>query len=449
MLWYSIAKEKPMRLISTRHKAEEVNFKEALFQGLSPDGGLYHPLEEKSIRELFRSLPSDCSFREIAERVSNLWLRDEWDGDALQRLIHRAFDFAPELRALGNGIFILELFHGPSSAFKDYGASFLAACMEEVLEEKQRHAVILVATSGDTGSAVARAFYKKKNIDVVILYPSGRVSVLQEKQLTTLDQNIFALEVRGSFDDCQRMVKEAFQDAELGKKMTLTSANSINIGRLFPQSFYYVDGAVRLKHSLGDGLVFCVPSGNFGNLTAGVYAWKWGLPVSEFIAATNINDVVPEYLKTSVYTPRPSVLTLSNAMDVGNPSNFERLKAIFKNNYSAMAMTIKGEVVGDDETKLAIRDVYKEKGVFLDPHTAVGYVAAQRYLSNPDNRGKKVIVLATAHPAKFTEIVEEATGKKPPMPKNLKKALVLPKKSVLIDNSLAALKEFLLRQFNS
>ena len=344
---------------------------------------------------------------------------------------------------------MLELFHGPSHAFKDFGACFLAACMEEVLKEKKQHAVVLVATSGDTGSAVARAFHRKKNIDVVILYPSGRVSALQEKQLTTLDGNIAALEVQGSFDDCQRMVKEAFQDRSLAEKLTLTSANSINIGRLFPQSFYYIDGALRLHEHNAERVVFCVPSGNFGNLTAGVYAWKWGLPVSEFIAATNANDVVPEYLKTAVYTPRASVHTLSNAMDVGSPSNFERLMAIFHNKHSAMAQLIKGEVVSDEETKRAMREVHASKGVFLDPHTAVGVVAARRCLADPANRGRKVVVLATAHPAKFTEIVEEATGKKPVLPPGLKKAMSLPKKSVLVENTLDALKDFLGKHFGA
>ncbi|MBN2353347.1 MAG: threonine synthase [Spirochaetales bacterium] len=436
-----------MKLISTRHQSPEVDFKEALFQGLAPDGGLYRPAEDKSILDLFRGFKPTVPFNEIAEKVSNLWLRDEWDNASVTRIVERAFDFAPELRALGGGVFVLELFHGPSSAFKDFGACFLASCMEEVLKEKKRHAVVLVATSGDTGSAVARAFYKKKNIDVVILYPSGRVSAPQEKQLTTLDGNIAALEVKGSFDDCQRMVKEAFRDPELVEKLTLTSANSINIGRLFPQSFYYIDGAARLHESNAECVVFCVPSGNFGNLTAGVYAWKWGLPVGEFIAATNVNDVVPEYLKTSAFTPRPSVQTLSNAMDVGNPSNFERLTAVFKGNHRAMVQVIKGQVVTDEETKAAMREVYAAKDVFLDPHTAVGYVAARRYLAEPVNHGRKVIVLATAHPAKFLEIVEEATGKKPHLPSNLKKALSLPKKSVLVENTLDALKEFLGKHF--
>jgi threonine synthase len=436
-----------MRLISTRNNSPEVDFKDALFKGLAPDGGLYHPQEDKSIAELFHSLRPSCAFNDIAEKICNLWLRDEWDHEAVNRIVRRAFTFAPELRALGDGIYILELFHGPSCAFKDFGAGFLSSCMEEVLKEKKKHAVVLVATSGDTGSAVAKAFHKKKNIDVVILYPSGRVSQLQEKQLTTLDGNVIALEVQGSFDDCQRMVKEAFQDRELEAKLTLTSANSINIGRLFPQSFYYIDGALRLQESNNERTVYCVPSGNFGNLTAGVYAWKWGLPVGEFIAATNINDVVPEYLKTAAFTPRPSVHTLSNAMDVGNPSNFERLSAVFKNNHSAMAQTIKAEVVTDEDTKTEMGAVYREKGMFLDPHTAVGVVAAKRYLAESRNHGRRVIVLATAHPAKFMETVEEATGRKPVLPPALKKALRLEKKSVVVDNKLAALKDFLHAHF--
>jgi len=435
-----------MRLMSTRGQVKEIGFQEALFQGLAPDGGLYHPVEVKDARAIFERLKPTASFNEVAEELAKLWLLDEWEETSLKRIVERAFSFSPQLKEVGDYIYLLELFTGPSLAFKDFGACFLAACMEEILASRNRKAIILVATSGDTGSAVARAFYGKKNIDVVILYPSGRVSFLQEKQLTTVGGNVFTLEVKGSFDDCQRMVKEAFIDDELKSSLTLTSANSINIGRLFPQAFYYIYGFLPFKGQVPD-VVFCVPSGNFGNLTAGVYAWCWGLPVSQFIAATNINDVVPQYLKTAVYQPRPSLQTLSNAMDVGNPSNFERLLAIFNNKHQAMADLLWGEVVTDSETRKTISEVYHSHKVFLDPHTAVGYLAAKRYLAKHQHRPPIVIVLATAHPAKFSEIVEEVTGTKPPLPPALAEALALPKRSLMIDNNLAALKDFLLKRF--
>lgn len=435
-----------MRLISTRGQAKETSFQEALFQGLAPDGGLYHPVAIKDVRTILERLQPTATFNEVAEELAKLWLLDEWEATSLKKIVERAFNFSPQLKELDDQICLLELFTGPSLAFKDFGACFLAACMEEILASRNRKAIILVATSGDTGSAVARAFYGKKNIDVVILYPSGRVSFLQEKQLTTLSGNVHTFEVKGSFDDCQRMVKEAFVDAELKSSLTLTSANSINIGRLFPQAFYYVYGFLPFKAQAPD-VVFCVPSGNFGNLTAGVYAWSWGLPVRQFIAATNINDVVPQYLTTAIYQPRPSLQTLSNAMDVGNPSNFERLLAVFNHKHRAMADLLWGEVVTDDETRKTISEVYHSHKVFLDPHTAVGYQAAKRYLAKHQAKPPKVIVLATAHPAKFSETIEEVTGTRPPLPKALAEALALPKRSQLIPNTLAALKEFLLQRF--
>jgi len=319
--------------------------------------------------------------------------------------------------------------------------------MDSILAGRDERAVILTATSGDTGSAVARAFYGSSNIDVVILYPSGRVSPLQEKQLTTLGGNISALEVNGSFDDCQRMVKEAFVDRELIDRILLSSANSINLGRLLPQSFYYIWAAAQVSRN-GRPLLFCVPSGNFGNLTAGVLAWSWGLEVERFIAATNANDVVPEYLKSSIFTPRSSVQTYSNAMDVGDPSNFERLLAVFGGDWEEMSAVITGDTVTDAETLETIAKVEKASGVFLCPHTAVGYLASRRFLEA--YRGSEIpqiISLGTAAPGKFTEIVEQATGKKPPVPEQLAGVMELEKKSTVVENSLEALKKYLLRSF--
>ncbi|MEJ2663742.1 MAG: threonine synthase [Spirochaetia bacterium] len=447
-----------MRLQSTRHKAAETTFTHALFTGLAPDGGLYHPLEIPDLRSLFASWDKTASFCRIAEQVSHVFLDSEVDAELLSRIIKRAFDFSPALRRVDERISLLELFHGPSFAFKDFGACFLASFMEEILAEENKHAVILVATSGDTGSAVARAFFKKKNIDVVILFPKGRVSYLQEKQLTTLGANVHALEVEGSFDDCQRMVKESFGNSRLRAGINLTSANSINIGRLFPQSFYYIYAYTRLRQEIEGDLLFCVPSGNFGNLTAGIYAWCWGLPVSRFIAATNINDVVPEYLEHNVFSPRASMHTLSNAMDVGNPSNFERMQEIFGHDHDAMVRMIHGEVVNDTQTMEQITEFYKQHGLFIDPHTAVGYLAARRVLAAggvplADGRvsaGKPphIVCLATAHPAKFRETLKQATGHEPELPEGLAQAMHLPKQSIEIKNDSRELADFLLQKFS-
>lgn len=436
-----------MKLLSTRKKSAGTTFNQALFKGLAPDGGLYHPIEKSDLSTLFLSFTENTPFSKIAEAVSLRFLEKELDQKIITKIVKRAFNFTPVLRRLNKNIHLLELFHGPSCAFKDFGACFLASFMEEILLEKNKRAIILVATSGDTGSAVAQAFHNKESIDVVILYPSKRVSFLQEKQLTTLGGNVYALEVKGAFDDCQRLAKEAFQDNELKSKLSLTSANSINIGRLFPQSFYYIFAYAQLQKEARDNLYFCVPSGNFGNLTAGVYAWSWGLPVLRFIAATNINDVVPEYLETGIYKPRPSIKTLSNAMDVGNPSNFERLLEIFAHDQGAMADKIVGQVVNDKDTLLSISEIYKEKGIFIDPHTAVGYLAAKRYLKINGNSLKQIIVLATAHAGKFPETIKQATGKKIEPPPAINKLLSKKKQSLLIENNINDLKSFLLNTF--
>lgn len=441
-----------MQFTSTRNPDLRVSFREAVFKGLAPDGGLYHPMETPDLRYLFRSFTPSQSFADLAASLLPELFPEEISKETARQIAQRAFPFSPALKEIhpfvqGN-IKILELFHGPSCAFKDFGASFLAAVMEEFLKDESAHAVILTATSGDTGSAVARAFYKRNNIDVVILYPSQRVSPLQEKQLTTLGENIHALEVKGSFDDCQRMVKEAFVDPELNRNIRLTSANSINIGRLIPQAFYYIWAFVNLSPAEQDNCIFCVPSGNFGNLTAGVLAWNWSLPVKRFIAATNINKVVPEYLQDGIYKPRSSVKTLSNAMDVGNPSNFERLSRIFSGNHMQMRQQIEGIWVTDEETLDTIRRYYEAEGIFLDPHTALGVRASEGYLKEGYTpRPNCIVSLGTAHPGKFLEIVEKATGTLPPLPPQLQAVLELPKKATLIENSTEELKRFLLTTF--
>jgi len=453
-----------VKFASRAHPAHAVGFREALFTGLAPDGGLYHPVESPELGQIFSSFDDTTSFEELAGLVFSRLLSPELTEDDVRTIVRRAFTFAPAVRRLDDNILLLELFHGPTCAFKDFGAQFLATAMEHFLGETERRIQILVATSGDTGSAVAHAFFGKRNIDVVILYPSRRVSELQEKQLTTLGQNVHALEVKGSFDDCQRLVKEAFQDPILGGRLRLTSANSINIGRLLPQSLYYAFAVTRRSllasgRTLGaaqaegrgpvasSGPVICVPSGNFGNLTAGVYAWHWGLPVGGFIAATNVNDVVPRYLSTGRYVPRPSARTLSNAMDVGNPSNFERLEEIFRRDWREMAARIQGIAVTDEETLQTMGEAYRSHGVLVDPHTAVGLAAAKCLLRGDPARGAQIIVLSTAHPGKFAETVQRATGTTPAMPERLAACLSRPSQSVTINPEFSKLSSYLLDSF--
>jgi threonine synthase len=436
-----------MNFKSTRNGQKEVSFRQAIFKGLADDGGLYQPVTIPDLRTLFNSFSGNTSFNQLAYTVTYELLKPEVTAESAQRIVENAYSFTPEITILDNSLSLLELYHGPSYAFKDFGACFLASAMEEFLSESDKQAVILVATSGDTGSAVAKAFYRKKNIMVVILYPSERISPLQEKQLTTLGENIQALEVLGNFDDCQRMVKEAFLDKELNNRLNLTSANSINLGRLIPQSFYYIYAYVQLKDRQDGPLVFAVPSGNFGNLTAGVYAWQWGLPVFKFIAATNINDVVPEYLNTGLFKPRTSKATLSNAMDVGNPSNFERLRSIFCNDYRQMNKMIYGEIITDEDTLLTIGRLYRKNEIFIDPHTAVGCQATFRAMKSLSLSKGRFVVLATAHAGKFQDTMKKATGVDIPLPEGLAKSMALPKHSVIISNNKEDLKQFLLDRY--
>ncbi|MFW6355992.1 MAG: threonine synthase [Spirochaetota bacterium] len=438
-----------MRFYSTRDPNRIVDFREAIFSGLAPDGGLYHPDSEPNLAETILRTPPDKPFAEIAAEIVHQLLPETFDAEAAREVCRRAFTFEPRLVNLTDEILLLELFHGPSCAFKDFGASFLAASMEYLLAGEDHRAVILTATSGDTGSAVARAFHRRPGIDVVILYPSGRVSPLQEQQLTTVGDNVTALEVNGSFDDCQRMVKQAFTDRELSDRTHLTSANSINLGRLLPQAFYYIDAFIRIRPRIASDVVFCVPSGNFGNLTAGVLAWRWGLPASGFIAATNVNDVVPEYLDSGIFRPRPSLKTVANAMDVGDPSNFERMLQIFGADYQDMRAMVGGEAVTDDEILDTMRRYHASHGVFLDPHTASGVCAAERYLDGEGAADASVITLATAHPAKFGEIVERATGRRPELPDRLAEAMRRPKEATPIEPTIDALRAYLSEHYQA
>ena len=439
-----------MRFSSTRNlHGESVDFGTAVLSGLAPDGGLYHPTSEPDLRALIRGIGAESTFVDVAGAMIQALFPERYDAASARRLALTAFPFEPRLTRLEPGIIMLELFHGPSCAFKDFGASFLAATMEEQLTERGEHAIILTATSGDTGSAVAHAFHGREHIDVVILYPSGRVSPLQEQQLTTLGGNVTSLEVNGSFDDCQRMVKEAFTDPDLQDKFRLTSANSINVGRLIPQSFYYLWAFAQLKEQIQDELVFCVPSGNFGNLTAGVLAWRWGMPIADFIAVTNANDVVPEYLETGVFWPRPSIETLANAMDVGDPSNFERLEAIFSGGVPYIGSVLSGAVVGDDTIRTTMDEVYRGTGTFVCPHTATGVYAARRRLAQEPGSDTTVVTLGTAHPAKFLEVCRDAIGEEPDIPERLAKLMKLPKRSIRVENTLEALRSILMERYST
>jgi len=437
-----------VRFASTRNPSLQADFREAVLTGLAPDGGLYHPIEQPDLHSLFLGLNPDSPFVETAVTVVERLFGDSLGADT-EGVVRRAFPFSPKLVPLSDQIDILELFHGPSCAFKDFGASFLASAMETFLADSEDQALILTATSGDTGSAVAQAFHNRPNIEVVILYPSGRVSRLQEQQLTTVGDNVTALEVAGSFDDCQRLVKEAFVDTELRSSVHLTSANSINLGRLLPQALYYIYAFQLLRARMISEFYFCVPSGNFGNLTAGILAWSWGLPVSGFVAATNVNDVVPDYLRTGIYSPRPSIQTVANAMDVGDPSNFERLLAIFDADHDALSTLVSGVVATDEQIRTTMRVVYEDRGLLIDPHTAAGVFGAQSFLAEEGAGDATIVTLATAHPAKFVEVVEEACGVAPPLPEALATALERRKHSVPIAANGTALKQYLLERYGS
>ena len=432
-----------MKLYSTKNPTAFVSLKEAVFKGLPDDNGLFMPDFIKKLDADFIKNLKNHSFQSIAFTVTRHLLRGIIPDEDLKMLIERAIDFPAPVVKLDDATHILELFHGPSLAFKDFGARFMAQLMSYFNQEDKRELVILVATSGDTGGAVAAGFYKTLGIKVVILYPSGKVSMLQEKQLTTLGENIMALEVQGTFDDCQALVKQAFLDKELTSKIRLSSANSINIARLIPQSFYYFE-AYKQVETHGKPLVFSVPSGNFGNLTAGLFAQKMGLPISKFIAATNANDVVPQYLASGIYTPTPSVPTLSNAMDVGNPSNFARMLDLYGSTWNNMKENIIGYAYDDATTKAAMREVKSTYNYVIDPHGAIAYLALKDYQKTYDAVG---ILLETAHPAKFLDDVESILEQHIPIPERLASLADKKKEARLSSTDFGDFKEWLLATY--
>jgi threonine synthase len=404
-----------MKYYSTNHKTPDVNLELAVTQGLAADRGLFMPERIDTLPESFFHEIGSMSFQELSYEVAKKFFGEDIPDLTLKQIVYDTLSFDTPLVPVTEHIYSLELFQGPTSAFKDVGARFMARLLSYFLGKEKKMVHVLVATSGDTGSAVANGFLGVDGIQVHVLYPKGKVSEIQEKQFTTLGQNITALEIDGTFDDCQALVKSAFMDEELKKKITITSANSINVARFLPQAFYYFNAWAKLEDK-SRKVIFSVPSGNFGNLTAGLFAKRMGLPVSKFIAANNLNDIVFKYLQTGQYEPRPSVSTIANAMDVGDPSNFARILDLYKNNHEAIAGDIVGCTYNDDQIRETLLSVYKSTGYLLDPHGAVGYRALAEFIKD----GETGIFLETAHPAKFTETVEEVVGKgNVPMPGKL------------------------------
>ena len=409
------------------------SFSAAVIEGLAPDRGLYFPDSIPQLDEASWLEDPHGECWSIASKIIHSFSSEDLEMSELQELMKDVLNFPIELIELEGGLYVLELFHGPTAAFKDVGARTMSRLLGRFSEQRL---TVLVATSGDTGSAVAQGFLNVSGVDVVILYPSGRISEIQEKQLTTAGFNVTALEVKGNFDDCQRMVKEAFLDSDLRNRRALTSANSINVARWIPQASYYAWATFLL----GEGAHFVVPSGNLGNLAAGVLAHRMGMPARGFTAASNANDVVPELLTTGVYAPRPTVATLSNAMDVGDPSNLPRLRELFGGSTPALQDGIAGFKANDEATREAMKRIHDQFGYLACPHTAIGIAAAQKRLA----LGGPVVALATAHPAKFGSVVEDATGIAPEIPESLKGCVEKEKVSVLVEPTLEALRAYLL-----
>jgi len=430
-----------MKYISTRQQ-EETNIKTAILKGLADDGGLFMPeYIPKLASEFFENLPN-LTLQEIGFRVAKEFLGESIFDDNLKKTIDEVLNFEIPVVKISENIYSLELFHGPTMAFKDVGARFMARMMAYFAEGKSMK--VIAATSGDTGSAVASGFFGVPGIEVYILYPKGKVSPLQEKQLTTWGENIKALEIDGTFDDCQALAKQILSDEALNQKFTLTSANSINIARLIPQSFYYFWAFGQLQ-KLGKPIVFSVPSGNFGNLTAGLFAKKMRLPVHLFIASTNENDVVPKFLETGNYETKPSKQTISNAMDVGNPSNFERVKSLFNDDVSEFRKEIESYSFSDEATKNAMITVKNEFNYILDPHGAVAYLGLKKY-SEKSNEDFVGVLLETAHPAKFVEVVEDVLKEKIKIPEKLGVFNKKEKQSIEFSANFESVKNYLIEE---
>jgi threonine synthase len=433
-----------MKYYSTNHNAPEVSLQEAVIKGLAPDKGLYMPKSINHLSKEFIDNIGSMNLTEIGKTVANAFFGEDIPEEDLSTIVSETLNFAIPLKKVEEGIYVLELFHGPTFAFKDVGARFMARLLSYfVKKQHQENIKVLVATSGDTGSAVANGFLGVEGIQVIVLYPSGKVSNIQESQFTTLGQNITALEIDGTFDDCQRLVKSMFLDKDLNKQMNLTSANSINVARFLPQSFYYFYGYAQLVNlGISNKVVYSVPSGNLGNLTAGLFAKKMGLPIHRFFAANNKNDTFFNYLKTGDYQPKPSIQTIANAMDVGAPSNFDRIIDLYRSSYQSITKDITGFTYTDDEIKQTINDVYTKSGYLLDPHGACAYKALKDK-KEPDETG---IFLATAHPAKFKEIVEQIIDEKIDVPEKLESFTKKSKLSIKLPSDTESVKNYLIQQ---
>ncbi len=435
-----------MNYYSTNDHNNKVNLRTAVMKGLAKDGGLFMPeFIPKLTKDFFQNL-SVYSFNEIALEISSRFIEDEIGETDLQSIIERSFDFPSPVVWLNEYFGVLELFHGPTLAFKDFGARFMASVMGHFIAGDSKELNILVATSGDTGSAVANGFLGVEGIKVFVLYPSGQISNTQEKQITTIGKNIVALEIEGTFDDCQRLVKKAFVDSEL-KSIHLSSANSINIARLIPQTFYYFEAYKNIPK--GDHeIIFSVPSGNLGNLTAGLIAKLMGLPINKFIAATNSNDVFTQYIRSGKLNTRKSERTLSNAMDVGDPSNLVRIMELFENKIDLIRDVIFSESFNDTQTLQAITEINSNYNYVIDPHGAVAYLASKEYIKSRDHNKIKGVILETAHPAKFSDVYELIKGIEIEMPSRLKECLTKDKKSIKLSSDYKEFKDFLLQKDN-
>jgi threonine synthase len=429
-----------MQFYSTNNQSPKVSFKEATIKGQAPDKGLYFPEHIPTLSKEFIENIDKYSNEEIAFKVIQPYVADSIPENELRHIVAETINFDIPLVKVNDNIFSLELFHGPTLAFKDVGARFMSRCLGYFVKDQKQKVIVLVATSGDTGGAVANGFYNIDGVEVVILYPSGKVSSVQEKQLTTLGNNIHALEVEGTFDDCQQLVKQAFMDEELNEKLFLTSANSINVARWLPQQFYYFF-AYKQWADRNEAPVISVPSGNFGNICAGMLGYASGLPVKHFIAACNANNVVPEFMQTEKYQPKKAIATISNAMDVGDPSNFVRILELFHHQFGDLKKVLSSYSISDDETKATIKKIKRSYNYLLDPHGAVGYLALEEYLNEyPLQKG---VFLETAHPVKFYDVVEPIIGEAVPIPVIVQEQLKKEKKSLKIRINEKALKDFL------
>ncbi len=430
-----------MKYFSTNNHSPKADFKEATLKGQAPDKGLYFPEKIPSLPEDFFTNITSYSKEEIAYHVIQPYVDDTIPETELKRIIKETIYFDFPLIKVNHDIFSLELYHGPTLAFKDVGARFMSRCLSYFVNNENKKITVLVATSGDTGGAVASGFFDVEGIDVVILYPTGKVSSVQELQLTTYGKNIAALEINGNFDDCQSLVKQAFADAELNEQLFLTSANSINVARWLPQQFYYFFAYQQWQDKFNPP-VFSVPSGNFGNICAGLLAHRSGLPVSHFIAACNANKIFPEFMKTGDYIPKKAVATLSNAMDVGNPSNFVRILELFNKEFSVLQDVLTSYSISDDTTTETLKEVYNSNGYLVDPHGAVAYAGLKQYLINhPSDKG---IFLETAHPVKFYDVVEPIINEKVLIPSAVQALLGKEKISIRMDTDYDTFKNYLL-----